>query len=637
MSRRTRATLVAVGGLVSGLLAACSGGPDVPPDDAAARLADALSSGELPADLFVGGSPQQAYDALLQGLDPATPTVTLAGVDEQEGDQVETAVATLDWAWEVEGHRWSYASTADLTRDPEVDDLGWQVQWDPSVVEPSLVEGETLEVTTAAAPRAYVLGARGRPLVTDRPVLRYGIDKTQVRAARAADSARRAATLLGVSPGPFADAVRSAGDDAFVEAVVLRPADARAVDPAYASVPGAVALRDTLPLAPTREFAAPVLGRAGAATAELIEESDGRLQVGDVVGLSGLQQRYDEQLAGTPGVTVSAVGEDDDARTVFREAPERGEPLRTTLDLGVQTAAERVLAVPDPEDPGPATALVALRPSTGAVLAAASGPGAGGLNVATYGQYAPGSTFKVVTSLALLRSGLTPAGAVSCPPSLVVDGKTFSNYSDYPASALGRITLRQAVANSCNTAFIGARGRLDDGALADAAASLGFGVDHDLGFPAYFGQVPAPRSETEAAADVIGQGTVLASPLAMATVAASVSAGRTVVPHLVEGFEPEADPATPLTAAEARALRELMRAVVTEGSGSFLAGLPGEVGAKTGTAEYGEPGPGGELATHAWMIATQGDLAVAVFVETGVSGSQTAGPLLERFLSSRPS
>jgi cell division protein FtsI/penicillin-binding protein 2 len=616
---------------VVGLLTGCSGGGD-PPVEAATRLADALEAGQLPAELFTGTPPQRAYDALVKGLDPARPTVDVAGVDDRE----DTAVATLDWVWEVEGHRWTYRSTADLTRDDT-----WHVHWDPAVVEPTLVDGERLVVATTAAPRADVLGAGGQPLVTERPVLRYGIDKTKVPPGRSTSSARRAAELLGVSPGPFVRAVRAAGKDAFVEAIVLRPADARRVDPAYASVPGAVALRDELPLAPTREFAAPLLGRVGAATAELIEASDGRLRPGDVVGLSGLEQRYDEQLAGTPGVTVSAVPKGDDKggdeagdpRTLFEDAPVPGKPLRTTLDLRLQSRAERVLAAPDPDDPGPATAIVALRPSTGAVLAAASGPGAGGLNAATFGQYAPGSTFKVVTSLALLRSGLTPASPVTCPPSVVVDGKAFSNYSDYPVSALGRITLRQAVANSCNTAFIGSRDRLDGGALADAAASLGFGVDHDLGFPAYFGEVPAPRSETEAAADLIGQGTVLASPMAMATVAASVRAGRTVVPHLVAGFAPQADPATPLTGGEARSLRALMRAVVTEGSGSFLAGLPGEVGAKTGTAEYGRPLPSGDLPTHAWMIATQDDLAVAVFVETGESGSRTAGPLLERFLT----
>jgi cell division protein FtsI/penicillin-binding protein 2 len=119
----------------------------------------------------------------------------------------------------------------------------------------------------------------------------------------------------------------------------------------------------------------------------------------------------------------------------------------------------------------------------------------------------------------------------------------------------------------------------------------------------------------------------------MASVAASVRAGRTVVPHLLDEHAPTAHPAQPLTRQEASALRSLMRAVVTEGSASFLADLPGEVGAKTGTAEYGEAGPDGSLETHGWMVATRDDLAVSVFVETAASGSRTAGPLLEAFLS----
>jgi cell division protein FtsI/penicillin-binding protein 2 len=363
-------------------------------------------------------------------------------------------------------------------------------------------------------------------------------------------------------------------------------------------------------------------------TAELVEESDGRLEAGDVAGLSGLQLRYDEQLAGTTGIEVAAVDEDGGRRPLFNDGPVDGLPLRTTLDHRLQLKAERVLAGQDV-----VAALVALRPSDGAILAAANGLANEGLNTATFGQYAPGSTFKVVSSLALLRRGMTPQSPIDCPASTVVDGKRFENYDDYPTSQLGRITLRQAVAHSCNTAFVGAHDRVDGEALMQAAESLGLGEDFDLGFPAYFGQVPPPESDTEAAADLIGQGRVLASPLAMAAVAGSVSAGRTVVPHLLDDFSPEADLAVPLTGAEARALRELMRAVVTEGSGSFLADLPGQVGAKTGTAEYGDPRPDGSLATHAWMVAARGDLAVAVFVETGESGSRTAGPLLEAFLS----
>jgi len=92
------AALVATAGLLSG----CSGQGD-PPEDAADELAAALASGTLPSGLFVGGAAQEEYDAAVEGLDPARPTVEVAEVREDD----DTAVATLDWAWDVEGHRWS--------------------------------------------------------------------------------------------------------------------------------------------------------------------------------------------------------------------------------------------------------------------------------------------------------------------------------------------------------------------------------------------------------------------------------------------------------------------------------------------------------------------------------------------------
>ena len=628
MTRQTTRTtaLGLAGGLVATTLAACSFSSGPTAEDAATDLAAALEAGELPGELFADDSPQEEYDAVVTGLvDGAalTPTVEVAAV--RESGEEGAATATLAWEWTVGADVWRYETLLELTRDTETE--AWTTGWDPALVEPSLTGDETLAVSRVPAARARVLGADGAVLVRDRPVLRVGLDKTQVGAGQATGSARRLALAAGIEARPYVARVRASGPDAFVEAIVLRASEGSSVTREIGGIPGAVALEDEVPLAPTRDFAAPILGRVAAVTEEIVEESDGRLRAGDVAGVSGLQARYDEQLAGTPGLVIAA-GD----REVFATDPEPGTPVVTTLDRGLQTRAERVLAVPEGAE-SPASALVAVRPSDGAILAAASGTGGDGINVATYGQYAPGSTFKVVSSLALLRAGLTPQSRVSCPATVSVDGKSFKNYDDYPADGLGEITLRQAVARSCNTAFVGSAGELGKGDLAEAAAALGLGIDQDLGFPAYFGQVPPPRSETEAAADLIGQGTVLASPMTMATVAASVQAGRTVVPFLLEDFRPEASPEVPLTAAEGRALRGLMRAVVTEGSGSVLADLPGEVGAKTGTAEYGEPLPDGSLATHAWMITFQDDLAVAAFVETGESGSSTAGPLLREFLS----
>ena len=210
------------------------------------------------------------------------------------------------------------------------------------------------------------------------------------------------------------------------------------------------------------------------------------------------------------------------ARDLFRVDEVDGEPLELTLDRCLQESAEALLA-----DVAPASALVAIRPSDGAILAAANGPGNGGQNFATYGQFPPGSTFKIVSSLALLRAGLTPDSTVELP----ADGRRSTARSSATTATTrarrnGDIPLRTALAQSCNTAFIGARDELADGDLADAAASLGLGVDHDLGFPAYFGSVEPPASETEAAADLIGQGTILASPMTMAAVIASVQEGR---------------------------------------------------------------------------------------------------------------
>jgi cell division protein FtsI/penicillin-binding protein 2 len=357
----------------------------------------------------------------------------------------------------------------------------------------------------------------------------------------------------------------------------------------------------------------------------MIKDDPDLYEVGDQAGLSGLQARYDEEMRGADGVVVTAIEEDGTEKELFRSDAADGTSLELTLDVRLQTEAERLLA-----DVGPASAIVAIRPSNGAILVAANGPGNGGQNLATFGQYAPGSTFKSVSSLALLRAGVTPETSVSCPPTVVVDGKQFKNYSDYPSSGLGRIPFRTALANSCNTAFIGERGRLKGLDLFDAAATLGMGIDHDLGFPAYFGSVEPAQSETEAAADMIGQGRILASPMTMATVIASVQRGRLVVPRLLEPVEVSPPDHEPMTKAEAGALRGMLRGVVTSGSGIGLADVPGpEVIAKTGTAEFqGDRG----IETHAWMIAAQGDLAVAVFVEVGQSGSSTAGPILEAFL-----
>ncbi|MEO7352340.1 MAG: penicillin-binding transpeptidase domain-containing protein [Marmoricola sp.] len=633
-SPRRSITSLAAGGALLLAMGACSvpgSGPE--PDDVLKRLADAMPSGNVTGVDFLGGTAQaeKAFVAVTEGvagqLDDARVSV---GKVTTDGD---SATGTLDWSWKVGSNTWSYGTEVKLTQGETGDGQGWLVRWSPSIVEPSLASGEKLAQSTIKAERGAILGAGDNPIVVLRPVVRVGIDKAQLKAdqahqaVQAARSATSLARLVDIDARGFAKQVATSGPKAFVQGIVYRRDDVpTGVLEALSAIPGGGAVPDELPLAPTKDFASAILGTVGPATSELVKESKGRIRAGDDVGLSGLQKRYDEQLAGTRGTTIAAVEDSGERRSLFTSDAVAGKPLSTTIDVASQKRAQGALA-----HVGPASALVAIRPSTGDLVAVASGPGSKGYDTATIGQYAPGSTFKIVSALALLRSGVSGTSKVDCPRTRVVDGKTFKNYDDYPSSGLGRIRLEDAFANSCNTAFIGERGKLEADTLEQAAASLGLGVDHDTGFASFFGKVTPPASQTQAAADMIGQGTVLASPMAMATVVASVVKGSTVLPRLLPHQQvQEKPPARPLTEGEAKQLRSLMRQVVERGSGALLKGLPGgPVIAKTGTAEFGDKLP---LPTHAWMVAGRGDLAVAVFVERGDSGSGTAGPVLRRFL-----
>lgn len=644
----TRGRVPVILGTALALLGAagCSSAPPEP-EQTAQALADGLAEGDL-ADVPIADGASQAQQDLLR----ITEGLGVAGVDVDVVDAVagqpgaDQARATLEFVWDLDGPggapaEWTYQSQARL-RLTEADEPAWEVVWDPTIVHPDLEPGTGLGVERTQPPRAAILGRDSVPLVVERPVERIGIDKVRLAQADPEASARALAALVGVDADGYTEAVLAAGPQAFVQAIVLREQDADPLRDSVAAIPGGRLVAASLPLAPTREFARALLGTVGEATAEIVEESGGDIAAGDLVGLSGLQQAYDAQLRGEPGFTVQrtvldssdpdATGgssEPPEARTLVTLPPTPGEPLRITLDADIQQVADDVLG-----EVVPASAVVALRPSSGELLAVASGPGSDEYSTATLGRYAPGSVFKIATSLAMLRAGLSPSSPLPCTDSITVDGRVFVNYSDFPSDALGEIALGTAFAQSCNTAFLSQSDIIGASDLAAAAQSLGISEEVDIGVEAALGSVGDPVTVVEEAAGLIGQGTVLLSPLGAATMVAS-TAGRTVVPRLVVRDTDEASPpqasASPVGPEESAALLAMMRQAVADGTAAVLASVPGApVAAKTGTAEYGTETP---PATHGWMVAVQDDLAVAVFVADAESGSATAGPLLAEFLS----
>lgn len=151
-----------------------------------------------------------------------------------------------------------------------------------------------------------------------------------------------------------------------------------------------------------------------------------------------------------------------------------------------------------------------------------------------------------------------------------------------------------------------------------------------MGIPSYDGSVPVPKDETEKAASMIGQGRIQANPLIMASVTATAASGRFHQPTIVPGGK-DTTSTKPLPSSVVTQLRTMMLATVTDGTAHVLADLPGDIGAKTGTAEVSEDKP-----NNGWLVAQRGNVAVACVVEQGVTGGGSAGPILHSLLSAVP-
>jgi cell division protein FtsI/penicillin-binding protein 2 len=615
---------VAAGGaLLVGLpvLAGCSSDPaDDVRDAAQAFLGDWSKGDTRPA--AAATTDAAATTALLEQTATDLPDATLTARTAQVSVQEDKATVAWTATWDLTAAPdWTYTATLDLTQG----DDGWQVVAEPTIVHPELGEGQHLQLTRSLTDRAAITDATGAPLFTSTEVVNVGIDPAQVTDLPALAAGLSAAT--GISAEEITADVQAAPAGQFVPVITLRRPDFEAVRARVYDLPGAVFPTETRLLAPSSRFAVALLGRVGAATAEVLDaakDADGQPEyaAGDQLGLSGLQRAYQTQLAGTPGFSVSVVSTDestgDSGVVVGSTDPVPGTPVQTPLVPALQNAADAAVATQPL-----ATHLVVVRPGTGEVLAVSSNAAANAGN-ALSGQFPPGSSMKTMTATALLSAGaLTPDSPVACPGTTVVDGREFENEDQFD---LGTVSLTEAFAQSCNTTFIQQGLTLPDDALSTAAASYGVGSDWNLPVGVYSGTVPATSTGTTKAADAIGQGQVLISPAQLALVAAGIASGTPAAPVEVTG----ADPAGAAPAGPSRpvldALRPMMRQVVLTGTAKGLADR-GEVYGKTGTAEFGDKTPPD---AHGWFMGyqlggPQGDIAFAVLVEAGQTSGLAVG------------
>ncbi|HEX2213558.1 MAG TPA: penicillin-binding transpeptidase domain-containing protein [Mycobacterium sp.] len=595
VSSTSRVLAVAAVLTVVAALAGCTPRPDGP-EPTAEQFFAALAGADTAAASAYADQPDQARAA----LNEAFAGLQATGLDAQilsTKYAEDTGTITYRYTWELPKNRtWTYDGALNMVRD----EGRWEVRWSATGLHPRLGENQTFALRAESPPRASVHERTGTNVLVPGYRYHFALDAKDA-GAELMTTARIVAQTLHrfdntLDPQRLAELASSS--DGPLGLTTLRQAERDEVAGVLAPLPGVV-ITPHPDLVPTDEKFAPAV-------------------------INDIKNSVSDELDGEPGwrvVTVNQNGVDVD---VLHEVSGQPAPsVRITLDRSVQNAAQNAVDIT-----GKQAMIVVLKPSTGEILAVAQNAAADRDGpVATMGLYPPGSTFKIVTAgAAMERDMATPNTLLGCPGRMDIGHRSVPNYGGFD---LGTVPMSRAFASSCNTTFAELASRMPPRGLTQAASQYGIGPDYQVeGLRTVTGSVPPTVNLTERTEDGFGQGKVLASPFGMALAAATVAAGHTPVPYLIDGRQTEVSGEQQQIRPEVvEGLRPMMRLVVTNGTAKDLQGA-GDVRGKTGEAEFA----GG---SHSWFTGYRGDMAFSALIVGGGS-SEYAVRMLKGMLDALP-
>ena len=553
-----------------------------------------------------------------------------------------------------------------LVLEGEKQEARWRIDWTPEAIVPSLAPGRLVRMTRLATTRGRIVTRDGTEIATFGEATQVGVVPGQIRSESGllaslssllgmkAEDIKAKYTQSWVKPDTYV-AIRSIRD---------LSADARA----KLSVIEGVQLRPERVRAYPSGLIPQIVGTVGEATEDDAKKLATRgIEAGDTIGKTGLEASLDDVLMGTYGWRLSIVDEAErPVETLAEVAAVPGLDAVLSLDPAMQRAAEAALG-------GQKGAMVIEDPWSGEILVLATSPASEAFHRAVFGQYATGSTFKLVTSAAALRAGaLKPGERIDCPFRWTGYGPSWVQVN-HETSDLGLIDLRTAIARSCNSFYYELGKRLNDkdpDLLPNTAKSFGLGSATDVDFVfESAGIVPSPAWKKDRFKDdpanaawnpgdatnlAIGQGFLLATPLQMANyVAAVANDGIVWKPRLVVelrdrgGQVVKTFPKQELRRADTKptdlsAIRDGMRAVVADPDGTVyfpFRTYQVPVAGKSGTAETSVAGR-----VNAWFIGFAPfdgpKLAIATVYEQyaespGHFGSQDAATATRKVLATK--
>lgn len=551
---------------------------------------------------------------------------------------------------------------------------GYWIDWTPSLIVADLGDGRVRWIPTVPQ-RGRILDRAGRPLAHLGIVNKVGVIPGQI--VDEPSLVKRLSELLSLPEDTIRQRIQGGQPDWFMPVATLpEPMDPQLLQQ-LAGLPGVVVRQWPERVYPAGPAAAHVTGYLSEVTAEELQtRRDEGYEPGDRIGRTGIEAWAEDILRGRRGGRLVIVGPNGQERRVLAEVPAvPAADVVTTIDLDLQEAAYRALG-------DRAGSVVAIDPRTGAIRALVSNPSYDPnrfllglrseewqalndeqkrplIDRATQVGYPTGSTFKVVTMAAGMEYlGLDAQSPFDCPPTFSLPGSS-AVWRDWNPQGQGRLTLHDALVQSCNTVFFQIGAQLDErdpNLLPQMARSFGFGSETGLAeLPETPGLVPDPswklreRGDYWARGDAvnlsIGQGFFLATPLQLADAYAAIANGGTLWrPYLIEkvvavdgtersATQPQARGTVQASATTLAAIRAALRDVVARPNGtaySAFQGFPLAVAGKTGTAESGQQTP------HAWFVAIapadEPQLVLVVMVEHGGEGSRTAAPIARQIL-----
>jgi len=572
----------------------------------------------------------------------------------------------------------------------------WSIQVISASGFTTAAEANRIREVSLPAARGRILDVKDRPLVTNRPVMAV---TAQAAAAQDTTLVARLSTAIGVPTDEILKRLASYNKQARLAPRVLK-VDVPIQTASYlvehsSEFPGVTVEESAVREYPGGSLAAHVLGYTGEISeVQLNAASTPDVQIGDVVGKSGVESFYDKVLQGEKGFRRFEVDNQGRVRTVLAEgAPRAGKDIRLTIDRDVQAVAEQSLldALAEAHRQGftkaHAGAAVVLDVKTGAVVAMASVPTydpsifLGGVTPAAWAQlndkaseyplnnraimaaYPPASTFKAVIAAAGLQTGvITPSTIFNCPGFWTGMGKQWGKWC-WDHSGHGDVALARAIGQSCDSYFyeVGKRFYEAKGEKLQAfARSMGLGstlgIDlsgevsgrvpdaawkkaYNKNYPEYQQWLPGDTVNM-----AIGQGDLLLTPLQLASAYAALGNGGVVVrPHVLDSVlaqdgsvsvetTPQVVSDPHLSAANLSVLRSALVGVTTTGTGrGAFRGFPVSVAGKTGTAQVAGKDDYALFACYAPASAPR--YAIVVVIEQGGHGGSVAAPAARQIMS----